>query len=135
MRVRWSALELDADLAAGTAPASNEDLKFRARQLAAAPKRAEMADTIRDLVAIEHCAGARIPTTRAPLSRHRIQSNREQLDRIVELLEADDVPPVRGLAMVHLLLEDARSALYAHELSGQSLEPALQAIVHALQGD
>ena len=50
VRVRWSALELDAALASGSDPASSAELALRAAQLAEPAKRRQLARSINDLV-------------------------------------------------------------------------------------
>jgi hypothetical protein len=135
LRVSWDALRLDSLLAAGTDPDSSEELSLRARQLGTPRKRAEMAEAVRELLGPEHGPRIRVPATRAPLARSRIEPGRPLLERIAELLEGEDPPPVPGLAMAHLLLENADGALYTHQLSGEEVEPALRIVLGALEGN
>jgi hypothetical protein len=50
---------------------------------------------------------------------------------LADRLEAVDAPPVKGLAMANLLVEDGTAVLYAHEPS-DPLRPAVEAILAAL---
>jgi hypothetical protein len=50
---------------------------------------------------------------------------------LADRLEAVDSPPVKGLAMANLLVEDGTGVLYVHEPS-DPLRPAVDAILAAL---
>jgi hypothetical protein len=133
VRVRWSALELDAALASGTDPASSEELALRASQLADPAHRAQLARSINDLVLLaEGRFGAQLPTTRAPSSADRVHTSRGPLLELRERLLGEGPHSPRGLALVSLLLEDPRGPLYTHELSGEQLQPTLDQALAAL---
>jgi hypothetical protein len=133
VRVRWRALELDAALASGSDPASNEALALRAAQLADPAKREQLARSINDLVLLaEGRFGAQLPTTRAPVSADRVRSSRASLLELRTRLLGDGSHSPRGLALVSLLLEDPRGPLYSHELSGDQLQPTLDQALAAL---
>lgn len=133
VRVRWSALELDAALASGSDPASSAELALRAAQLAEPAKRRQLARSINDLVLLaEGRFGAQLPMTRAPISADRVHMRREPLLGLRDRLLGGGPHSPRGLALVSLLLEDPRSPLYSHELSGDQLQPKLDQILAAL---
>jgi hypothetical protein len=114
VRVRWSALELDAALASGTDPASSQELALRASQLADPAQRAQLARSINDLVLLaEGRFGAQLPTTRAPISADRVHRSRRPLLELRERLLGEGPHSARGLALVSLLLEDPRGPLYS----------------------
>jgi hypothetical protein len=131
--VRRSAHEFDAALAGGADPLTSEELTLRARQLAEPQKRERLASSIGDLIeAADRVSTARLPVTRAPFPASRVQANRQSLVRLVERLRGDEPHAVKGLAMANLLVEDGRSPLYAHQLSGDPLGPALKATLSAI---
>jgi hypothetical protein len=133
VRVRWSALELDAALSGGSDPASSEELALRAAQLADPAKREQLARSINDLVLLaEGRFGAQPPTTRAPISADRVHTSRTSLVELRERLLGEGPHSPRGLALVSLLLEDPRGPLYSHELSGDQLQPTLDQALTAL---
>jgi hypothetical protein len=133
VRVRWSALELDAALASGTDPASSDELALRAAQLADPAKREQLARSINDLVLLtEGRFGAQLPTTRAPISADRVRTSRRALLEVRERLLGDGPHAPCGLARVSLLLEDPRGPLYSHQLSGDQLQPMLDQALAAL---
>jgi hypothetical protein len=133
VRVRWSALELDAALASGSDPAFSEALALRAAQLADPAKREQLARSINDLVLLaEGRFRAQLPTTRAPVSADRFRSSRASLLELRNRLLGDGSHSPRELAQVSLLLEDPRGPLYSHELSGDQLQPTLDQALAAL---
>jgi hypothetical protein len=133
VRVRWGALELDAALSGGSDPASSAELTLRAVQLADPAKREQLARSINDLILLaEGRFGARLPTTRAPISQDRIRIGRRPLLELRERLLGEGPHSPRGLALVSLLLEDPRGPLYSHELSGDQLQPRLDQALAAL---
>jgi hypothetical protein len=133
VRVRWSALELDAALSRGSDPASGEELALRAAQLADPAQRERLARSINDLVLLaEGRFGAQLPTTRAPITADRVRTSRARLLELRERLLGEGPHSPRGLALVNLLLEDPTGPLYSHELSGDQLQPTLEEALAAL---
>ena len=131
-RVRWNAAQLDAALADGADPAASKSLALRAQQLADPRHRATIARSIDRLLELaERGATPQLSLTRAPFQPDRVEHSRPQLMELADRLEAVDSPPVKGLAMATLLVEDGTAALYAHEPS-DPLRPAVEAILAAL---
>lgn len=136
VKVRWSALELDAALANGADPASSEELALRAQQLASEPKREQLTQSIGDLLRLVHRrAGVQLPTTRAPINWDQIRRHHSALVELCERIEGDGPHSVRGLALASLLVYDAGSPLYSHELSRDRLGPALDEALTTFKDD
>jgi hypothetical protein len=132
LRVRWNAAQLDAALADGADPGASKSLALRAQQLANPRHRVRIARSIDHLLELaERGAAPQLSLTRAPLQTERVEHSRPQLTELADRLEAVDSPPVKGLAMANLLVEDGTAALYAHEPS-DPLRPAVEAILAAL---
>jgi hypothetical protein len=130
--VRWNAPQLDAALADGADPDASKALALRAQQLAEPEHRAGMAKSIRDLLNLaERGAAAHLWLTHAPFRLDRVQNSRAQFLELADRLEARDPPPIKGLAMANLLLEDGTGALYAHEPS-DPIRPAVEAVLAGL---
>jgi hypothetical protein len=133
-RVRWNALQLDSRLAEGVDPNATEELALRARQLAAPAKREEIARSLDEVVAVAvRGSSAHLPTIRAPISRGRVQASRPELSGLAARLRQEGPHAVEGLAMAHLLVADAQGPLYAHELCGDPLGPAVEAAILAME--
>jgi hypothetical protein len=132
LRVRWNTAQLDAALADGADPAASKSLALRAQQLTDPRHRARIARSIdRVLELTERGAAPLLSLSRAPFQPERVKHSRPQLTELADLLEAVDSPPVKGLAMANLLVEDGMGAFYVHEPS-DPLRPAVQAILAAL---
>jgi hypothetical protein len=135
VKVRWSALQLDAQLAQGIDPDSSEELRLRAEQLSSYEKREQFARSIRGLLRLaDGWSGAQLPITRAPVATQHVAANRTALVDLRARILADEPHSSRGLALVSLLLEDPQSSLYKHELSGSALEPAITEALISLDG-
>lgn len=132
LRVRWNAAQLDAALADGADPTATKLVTLRAQQLADPKHRARIARSIDHVLELSERAPApQLYLTRAPFQLERVEHSRPQLTELAGRLEAGDAPPVKGLAMANLLVEDGMAALYTHEPS-DPLRPALEAILAAL---
>jgi hypothetical protein len=133
LRVRWNAAQLDAALADGVDPRTSKRLALRAQQLAAPNHRAAIAKSIRYLLElIDGGAATQLTLTRAPFQPDRVEHSRPQLMELADRLEAVDSPPLKGLAMANLLVEDGSGALFAPELS-DPLRSAVEATLAALR--
>jgi len=131
-QVRWNAARLDAALADGAAPDASKALALRARQLADPRHRARIAKSVRFLLELdEGDAAGYIPLTRAPFRPDRVAKSRPELVELADRLEAADTPPIKGLAMANLLVEDGTGALYAQD--SDPVEPAVDAALAALR--
>jgi hypothetical protein len=132
LRVRWNAAQLDAALADGADPGASKSLALRARQLADPRHRARIARSVDRVLELTEREGAlQLPVTRLPFRPDRVEQSRSRLMELAGRLEAADSPPVKGLAMANLLVEDGTAALYAHGPS-DPLRPAVEAILAAL---
>jgi hypothetical protein len=132
LRVRWNAAQLDAALADGADPNVSQSLALRAQQLADPRHRARIARSIDRVLELTEREGAlQLPITRVPFRPDRVEQTRSQLMELAGRLEAADLPPVKGLAMANLLVEDSTAALYAHEPS-DPVRPAVEATLAAL---
>jgi hypothetical protein len=132
VRVRWNAAQLDQALGDGGDPGASRSLALRAQQLADTKHRTSIARSIRYL--LELTEGGTVPQltfTRAPFRPDRIEASRPRLAELADRLEAVDSPPIKGLAMANLLVEDGTGALYAHG-STDPLRPAVEATLAAL---
>jgi hypothetical protein len=132
MRVRWNAAQLDAALADGADSVASKSLALRAQQLADPKHRARIARSIDHVLELsERGSAPQLYLTRAPFQPERVEQSRPQLMELADRLEAVDSPPVKGLAMANLLVEEGTAALYAHAPS-DPLRPAVEAILAAL---
>ena len=132
LRVRWNAAQLDAALADGADSAASKSLALRAQQLADPKHRARIARSIDHVLELsERGPAPQLYLTRAPFQPEPIEHSRPQLMELADRLEAVDAPPVKGLAMANLLMEDGTAALYANAPS-DPLRPAVEAILAAL---
>lgn len=132
VRVLWNAAQLDAALADGADPAASKSLALRAQQLAERTHRARIANSIQRLLDLTERGGMpQLSLSRAPFQADRVEASRPQLMELAERLEAVDSPPIKGLAMATLLVEDGTGALYVHE-PADPLRPAVEAVLAAL---
>jgi hypothetical protein len=132
LRVRWNALDLDAALAQGKDPESSKALALRAQQLADPERRAKIARSIDYVLDVaERSAAAQLYLTDVPTWTQGVEDHRALLVEVADRLEAEDSPPVKGLAMADLLVEDAGSPLYVHQPADR-LRHAVEAILAAL---
>lgn len=132
VRVRWNAAELDAALADGADPAASKSLALRAQQLVDPKHRARIARSIERLLELTERGGMlQLSVSRAPFQPDRVEDIRQQLMGVAERLEAVDSPPIKGVAMANLLVEDGSEALYAHE-PADPLRPAVEGVLAAL---
>jgi hypothetical protein len=130
--VRWNALDLDAALAEGADPDSSKALALRTQQLADPKRRAKIAGSIDRLLDLAERSTAVQPyLTQVPAWAQGIEDHRDQLLEVVDRLEAEDSPPVKGLAMADLLVEDAGSPHYVRQAADR-LGAAVEAILAAL---
>jgi hypothetical protein len=132
LRVRWNAAQLDAALADGADPAASKPLALRAQQLADPKHRARIARSIDHLLELtERGTAPQLSLTRAPFQPGRVEHSRPQLMELADRLEAVDSPPVKGLAMANLLVEDGTPALYDAHAPSDPLRPVVEAILAA----
>jgi hypothetical protein len=134
--VRWSAAKLDRELARGVDPDSSDELGLRAAQLSSPEKRTQFARSIKGLLRlVDGWSGAQLPMPRSPVATQRVAANRAPLLNLRARVLAEGPLSPRGLALVSLLLEDARSPVYSHELSANELQPAIRTALEALEAE
>ena len=133
VRVRWNAARLDAALADGADPGASKDLALRSQQLVDPKHRARLAGSIERLLALTERGGVpQLSSSRAPFQPDLVEGSRPQLRELGERLEAADSPPIKGVAMATLMVEDGTGALYVHE-PADPLRPAVQSVLAALR--
>ena len=106
---------LDQALASGTAPESDVLLALRAQHLVCPTTRWDLAVALERLLrlAAEPDHGVRRTGSVAVLSR--VAAARSDIETLVEHLLAPVPVPVRGLALVRVLLRDGRGPLFRYE--------------------
>jgi hypothetical protein len=115
LRVGLKALDLDQALAGGADPTESAELTLRARQLVDPQKRERLADSIDNVLYLSASNPVTaLGTTRMPLSRNRIEENRELLVELASRLRGHGPHALRGLALTAVLVEDARGPVYAN---------------------
>jgi hypothetical protein len=131
-RVWLKSVELDTRLAGGADPTRSKELRLRATQLADPKRRAKLAAAIDHLIVISHRRNRPgIITAQAPFRPRQVLANRQLLHALSERLRDQGSHSLQGLAMISLLLEDARGPL---SLDGRpkALERAASAALAAL---
>jgi hypothetical protein len=128
---RLHAGSLDRALAAGADPASSPQLRIRAQELTATPRRADLAESIDRLLVAAAGGGG----THRPLARiSAIEANRPLRRSVSQALRGASPAPVRGVALVSTLLTDATGPLYvtggAQEVA-ETLEEAQRSLTLA----
>ena len=102
-------------------PGAREALALRAKQLAEPRHRARIARSIDRLLDLVERGATRILSfTRVPVQADRVEDNRPQLMELADRLKAVDSPPVKGVAMATLLVEDGLGAPLRPRASGPS---------------
>jgi hypothetical protein len=132
VRVLWSGLDLDSALADGADPGSSKALALRAQQLADPKRRAKIARSIDHVLDVaERSAAVQLYLTHVPFWTQRVEDNRAQLLEVADRLRAENSPPVKGVAMANLLVEDAGSPLFVRQPTDRA-RAAVQATLSAL---
>jgi hypothetical protein len=134
LRLRWRtwrrAYELDRRLARGADPIDSDDLSLRVGQLGSPGSRRRLACALRGAVSLADRQPD--PLRTPPLRRAEIQSNRELLLELAEVLGDGRPLGVEGLAMASLLITDGPSPLY-HSDARRPLASALRETLAALE--
>lgn len=128
---RWSAADLDRQLADGTDPMLSDELSLRVGQLGSARERTRLSRALRDSVDLAKRNRAPLITTR--LRRAAILESDEVLLALADRLRDGEPLGVRGLAMTARLIADRSGPLYRSGLSGSLPAKALEALI-ALDG-
>jgi hypothetical protein len=105
LMARLHADRLDRELARGRSPQSGSALAVRAMQLASARTRHGLGGSLRRLPS---GSGSMISV----VARSAVAESAAQLGELTDVLLAPEPVPVRGIAMVRLLLTDSTGPLY-----------------------
>jgi hypothetical protein len=115
LRVGLKALDLDQALAGGADPTGSSELTLRAEQLIEPDKRAQLAESIDNVLYVAAADPVTaLGSTRLPLRRDRIEANRDRLVELAGKLRGRGPHALRGLAMAAVLVEDARGPVYSN---------------------
>jgi len=108
---RLHAFRLDHALADGASPEASVELALRARLLARARYRRDLAHGVSRVLAVARQAP---PAGRlaVPVCRDRVRACEDEFTELMERLQAVGPVPVRGIAKAGLLLADASGPLY-----------------------
>ncbi len=126
-------MELDRRLAAGETPSRCPELARRAYVLQHWRVRHRLADGLERLV-IDAVAPPQEAGTAVPVEREAVLAAQHDLLRLVRVLRSEPAPPVRGIAMVSILLTDGSGPVFAPHPVGTLAELAFQAAFHAEAG-
>ena len=131
VRARVHERQSDRALASGISPDSSARLSVRAHQLIGCPTRAALARAIRRLV---DDAGrpARPMSFNVAICRSKVRRSRHTLEDLADRLLSDGPLDARGLAQIHLLLNDGAGPLYDRP-TADDLAPALKRAIAALE--
>ena len=127
---RWSASDLDRQLADGTDPMQSDELSLRVGQLGSAGTRVRLARALRG--AVELAKGHRAPLVTTRLRRSEIRENDEPLLALADRLRDGEPLGVQGLAMTSRLVNDHSGPLYRSGPS-RSLPAAVSEALAALE--
>ena len=112
LRTRSRRARLDAELAAGTDPATSPEHRLRAAQLSSPEVRTKLANRLVEAVGEARGLGHELVSARRRRAREEVRGYAGQLLALVPpLLDAERLP-VQGLALTARLVEDRRGPLY-----------------------
>jgi hypothetical protein len=113
LRVYFTRGTLDRRIARGLELDATPASALRAKQLAAAPTRAELAADLRSVVRYSERVESRTPRLSAVmLEPARVRAGRSAILRLAERLEQQAPVSPQGVALTHVLLTDAASPLF-----------------------
>lgn len=111
MLAGWRSLTLDRELATGSSPDDARLRMVRAERLTSPRGRAELAARWDEVLVRSDLKRTGTPT-RIPLQYQQIRAAQLEIRQMVEALRSPLPVPVRGVAMVSLLLIDGTGPLY-----------------------
>jgi hypothetical protein len=123
---------LDADLAAGSDPATSSRHELRAAQLGSPELRSQLANRLVAAVGSARRQGQELISARRRRAREEVFHRADDLLALAARLRDAEPLPVRGLAMIARLVEDRRSPLY--RAGDEDLGDALRSAHDALGG-
>jgi hypothetical protein len=112
LRTRARRARLDADLAAGTDPATSPEHRLRAAQLGSPQVRAQLANRLVEAVGEARALGQELASARRRRAREEVWGYADELLALVPRLRDAERLPVQGLAITARLVEDRRGPLY-----------------------
>jgi hypothetical protein len=127
---RWTASELDCQLANGVDPMLSDELSLRVGQLGSAGTRLRLARALRG--AVELANGRRRPLITTRLRRTEIRENDQLLLALADRLLGGEPLGAQGLAMTARLVNGRSGPLYRSGLTG-SLGSAASDALAALE--
>jgi hypothetical protein len=123
---RWSASELDRQLANGVDPMLSDELSLRVGQLGSAGRRLRLARALRG--AVELANGHRRPLITTRLRRTEIRENDALLLAVADRLLGGEPLGAQGLAKTARLVGDRSSPLYRSGPTGSLRRAASDAL-------
>lgn len=130
LRSHLHAYELDQALAAGVSPEGQALLALRAQQLAGPAARRDACRSLDRLLAAQPAPGPLHPVPTAH-QLERVAASRAELEQLRNALAAPAPLPVRGVAMVHILLTDGGGPLF-HAGAREDLRSAVVRAIREL---
>jgi hypothetical protein len=141
MLARCTAARLDRELAVGTSPEASARLAARAMLLTSISFRRDLATSVQRIIAAAGEPAPAMPVTparsgaahppRLPLNQARISQSVLPLARLAGQLAESGPVPVRGVAMISVLLADGMGPLY-HDACGDDLDDIIAQATRAL---
>ena len=112
LRTRARRARLDAELAAGTDPATSPEHRLRAAQLGSPEVRTRLANRLVEAVGEARGLGQELASARRRRAREEVWRHAGELLALVPRLREEERLPVQGLASAARLVEDRRGPLY-----------------------
>jgi hypothetical protein len=126
MKVWWSKDALTRALAEGHDSTESRELALRAGQVTAKSTRAEVADSIEEL--LKQARRLRpVLSSQVPIDRPKVRAVKGELVELVSRLRSDEPVRAQGMARVMLLLTDVERPLYGIGTKVQLLHAIIDA--------
>ena len=130
LRTRARRARLDAELAAGTDPATSPEHRLRAAQLGSSAVRTKLANRLVETVGEARGLGWEVGSARRRRAREEVRAYADELLALVSRLRDAKRPPVQGLAITARLVENRRGPLY--RAGGEDLGDVVRSTASAL---
>jgi hypothetical protein len=112
LRTRARRARLDAELAAGTDPATSPEHRLRAAQLGSPDVRTQLANRLVEAVGEARRLGQELTSARRRRAREDVWGYADELVAVVPRLRDEARLPIQGLAITARLVDDRRGPLY-----------------------
>jgi hypothetical protein len=122
---------LDRELAGGASPDTSAALALRARALLRPHVQCGLAAQVTRVLAEGMGPVQRVRGSRVPVRRDNIQAAADMLRELIDRLSCPGLLPVKGIAMVRILLADGAGPIY-HRGPAEELLSALEQALAAL---